>query len=91
MKRGGNYIKSIELETVLYAKEFISDYSNKTRLIGIFNIGFAVSAFDRFINYHKENTVVFQGNVVINELTGKRMTTIEDSDENGVQLFENLK
>ena len=89
LKRGNAFIELIELKSALLPKKAIPDYSAKTRLIGIFKIGFLVSEFDKLIDYLRQNKATFHGNIVVNKLTGKRMVIIKDPDENRIQIFEN--
>jgi len=89
LQRGNSKIELIELNSALKPTEVIPNYNSKTRLIGLFKIGFLVSEFDKLMDHLKENDVNFHGNVVINEATGKRMVIIKDPDENRIQIFEN--
>ena len=89
LEHGNAQIELIELNSALKPKEVIPDHNSKTRLIGLFKIGFLVSEFDKLIDHLKENNVKFHGTVVINEATGKRMVIIKDPDENRIQIFEN--
>ncbi|MCD2258135.1 VOC family protein [Psychroserpens luteolus] len=89
LKRGTILLELIELDSALEPKKVIANYSSKTRMTGLFKIGFLVSDFDRLIQHLKENNAKFHGNIVVDEKTGKRMVIIKDPDENRIQLFEN--
>ncbi|MEL7124498.1 MAG: VOC family protein [Bacteroidota bacterium] len=88
LKRGNILIELIELNSAISAKEVIPDYNNKTRVQGIFKIGFLISDFDRWIDYLKKQKVEFHGRVVNQPESDKRMVIIKDPDGNRIQFFE---
>ncbi len=89
LKRGNALVELIQINSALEPKKVIPGYNPKTRLTGIFKVGFLVSEFDTFLYHLKANNANFQGNVVVEQNTGKRMIIIKDPDENRIQIFEN--
>lgn len=89
LKGGNALLELIELDSALEPKNVIAEYNSKTRLTGIFKIGFLVSEFDKSVDHFKQNDAEFHGNIVVDEKTGKRMIIIKDPDENRIQIFEN--
>ena len=88
LKAGNTIIELIELNTAISAKDAIPNYNNKTRIIGIFKIGFLISDFDRWIQYLTKQNVEFHGKVVNQIESDKRMVIIKDPDGNRIQFFE---
>ena len=89
LKRGNAHIELIELDSALLPHKVIPNHNPKTKLIGLFKIGFLVSEFDRFIDHINKNKVKLHGNIVTDKATGKRMVIIMDPDHNRIQIFEN--
>lgn len=88
LKREDILIELIELKTAISPKDAIPEYNNKTRILGFFKVGFAVSDFDLWIRHLEESKVEFHGKVVIDNKTGKKMVIIKDPDGNRIQFFE---
>lgn len=88
LKRGDSAIELIELGSAISPAEVISDFNSKSKLIGLFKIGFRVENFDKWIKHLEQSKVNFHGRVVIDELSGKRMVIFKDPDDNRIQLFE---
>ena len=88
LKRVDVLIELIELNTALSAKDIVPNYTNKTRMKGFFKIGFLVSDFDKWMTHLTLAEMNFHGNVVADEISGKRMVIIKDLDGNRIQIFE---
>ena len=88
LKRGNLLIELIELVDAISPKEEIQHYSQKTRMPGLFKVGFMVSDFDTWMTHLKNDTVDFYGNIVTDPASGKRMVILKDPDGNRIQLFE---
>ncbi len=88
LKRNGILIELIELDSAKSPKNLIKDYHSKTRIKGIFKIGFQVSEFDKWMQHLSKLKVEFHGRVVTNKESGKKMVIIKDPDGNRIQLFE---
>lgn len=88
LKRGTFFMELIELDSAVAAKDVISNYNSKTRIQGIFKIGFTISKFDRWVKHLKESNIKFHGTVVKDKKSGKKMVIIKDPDGNKIQLFE---
>lgn len=89
LKRGSSAIELIELGKAIDPAAVIEGYSEKTKIQGIFKIGFTVSDFDDWISHLETSNAEFHGSVVSDPVSGKRMVIIKDPDGNRVQLFEN--
>jgi catechol 2,3-dioxygenase-like lactoylglutathione lyase family enzyme len=81
-------LELIQLQSAISLKENLPNYTSKTRVHGIFKIGFTLAEFDIRIAHLKEKEVEFHGNIVRDKLSGKRMVIIKDPDGNKIQLFE---
>lgn len=88
LKRQGILIELIELEHSITPSNAIQNYTSKTRIKGIFKVGFKLSDFDTWMDRLTELEVNFRGNVVQDNITGKKMIIIMDPDGNRIQLFE---
>lgn len=88
LKRGNILIELIELSKAISAKDAIPNYNSKTRIIGLFKIGFLVSDFEKWIDYLAKKDVEFHGRVVNQPESDKRMVIVKDPDGNRIQLFE---
>lgn len=80
-------LELIRLPTALSPKEAIPDYSGKTRLHGLFKIGFSVGNLDIWVSHLSLHQVNFHGEVVTDP-KGQRMVVVLDPDGNRIQLFE---
>ncbi|MDT7832093.1 VOC family protein [Flavobacteriaceae bacterium S356] len=88
LKRGTILLELIELDAAVSPKEAIPNYTAKTRVKGIFKIGFRISAFNEWIHHLTKLNVEFHGSVVKSNESGKKMVIIKDPDSNRIQLFE---
>lgn len=88
LKREGALLELIELDSAITAKELLKDQPQGARLQGIFKIGFSVVDFDTWVARLKATGVEFQGDVVIDKTSGKKMLIVKDPDGNRIQLFE---
>lgn len=88
LKKGNVLIELLELDSSVSQKEVLSNYSKKTKIYGFFKFGFLVSEFDKWIEVLKQAEVSFNGSVVTDHLSGKRMVIIKDPDGNRIQFFE---
>jgi len=88
LKRENILIELIELEFAVTAKDVVPNYNEKTRIVGFFKTGFLVSDFDKWINHLTNQKVNFHGNVIADNISGKRMIIIKDPDGNRIQIFE---
>ncbi|WP_456462451.1 VOC family protein [Reichenbachiella sp.] len=88
LKKGNASLELIELNSAIDPKELIPNYDSKTKVLGLFKLGFQVDDFDLWIAFLKLKQVSFNGGVVKDETTGNRMVIILDPDSNRIQLFE---
>lgn len=88
LKCGNILIELIELESSLSPESLLENYSKKTKINGFFKLGFIVSEFEKWVDYLKQSEVEFYGDVVTDNLSGKRMLLIKDLDGNRIQIFE---
>lgn len=88
LKRGNVLIELIEINSALSVEDVISNYNNKTRIMGFFKIGFLIADFDNWIEHLTKLKVEFHGTVVTDNESGKRMVMIKDPDGNRIQFFE---
>ena len=88
LKCGSILIELIELKLSLTSKSLLENHPEKTKIDGFFKFGFLVSEFEKWVDALKESKVEFYGDVVIDNLSGKRMLLVKDPDGNRIQLFE---
>lgn len=88
LKCGDIFIELIELDAAVSPKKVIPNYNAKTRIKGIFKIGFQISKFDAWIRHLTKLKAEFHGRVVKSNESGKKMVIIKDPDGNRIQLFE---
>lgn len=81
-------LELLQLQNSIQPQEFIPDYNAKTKVVGLFKIGFQVSEFDEWINHLKTNQVSLTGDIVTDPTLNKRMIIVTDPDENRIQFFE---
>ena len=79
LKRGEMLVELIELKTASVPEN---------RVQGIFKVGFMVEKFDNWIEYLKSKNVQFQGQVIEDPISGKRVCIVLDPDGNRIQIFE---
>ena len=88
LKRGNILLEFIELKSAVSPKDVVTDYNSKTRMLGFFKTGFLVSDFAGWVAHLQNANVNFQGKVVTDELSGKKMVIVKDPDGNRIQIFE---
>jgi len=88
LSRGNTLIELIEIQAAVSPEEVIPYYSPKTRIIGFFKTGFLVSDFDRWMAHLTRLKVHFHGEVVADNISGKKMIIVKDPDGNRIQIFE---
>lgn len=81
-------IELIELKSSLSPKSLLENHPKKTKIDGFFKFGFLVSEFEKWVDALKKSKVEFYGDIVIDNLTGKRMLLVKDPDGNRIQIFE---
>ncbi|MEZ4991203.1 MAG: VOC family protein [Saprospiraceae bacterium] len=87
--QGGNcLIELIQLKNAMSPEALMADQPANTRLTGYFKFGFKVTDFEAWMEYLENTGTEFQGSVVTDPTSGKRMMIIRDPDGNRVQLFE---
>ncbi|MCR9249958.1 MAG: VOC family protein [bacterium] len=84
LKNGENKLEIIELESAVDPNEL----STGSRFIGLFKVGFSVPNFDDCIERFRRNSVRFNGDIVTDPTSGKRMIILFDPDNNRIQIFE---
>ena len=88
LKRGSIAIELIEIKNSINPAEVVPNFNKKTKVQGIFKVGFLVSDLDEWVKHLKKNAVTFHGDVVTDK-SGQRMVILKDPDGNKIQLFEN--
>ncbi len=81
-------IELIEIKFSLDPSKIIESKPKGTRVQGFFNFGFKVKEFDEWISHLEESNTLFQGEVVADPVSNKRMVIVLDPDGNRIQLFE---
>ncbi|NNE28372.1 MAG: hypothetical protein HKN16_01970 [Saprospiraceae bacterium] len=87
LKRGPVSLELIELSSSVSLSKDLEGFSSKTKVQGIFKIGFSIKDFDRQIQNLKNLNVTMKGDVVIDPTSGKSMVLLLDPDGNRIQLF----
>ena len=88
LKTGHTILELIQLNSALELKDIYSNYTKKTRFVGLFKTGFMISKFDNWISHFRKMKLTFHGNVVKDSNTDKRMVILKDPDGNRIQFFE---
>lgn len=88
LKCGNVLLELIELDQAVSPQDVIPNYSSRTFITGLFKIGFLVTDFQKWMDNFTKEGVDFNGNVVTDEASGKRMVIIKDPDGNRIQFFE---
>ncbi len=88
LTRGSALIELIELSSALPQKELLANQPARSRIQGFFKFGFTVADLDSWIDFLEKGEVDFNGSVVEDPNTGKRMIIVLDPDGNRIQLFE---
>jgi catechol 2,3-dioxygenase-like lactoylglutathione lyase family enzyme len=88
LKCGNTLIELIELTSSVSPQSLLEDHPKKTKIDGFFKFGFLVSEFEKWVDALKQSEVEFYGDVVTDDLSGKRMLLVKDPDGNRIQLFE---
>ena len=87
LTRGDILLELIELKVAIDRNEVLKE-NPRARISGYFKFGFTVKEFDVWANYLKEAGVEFNGRVVQDQTSGKKMLIIKDPDGNRIQFFE---
>ncbi|GAA4272721.1 VOC family protein [Aquimarina gracilis] len=88
LKRSSILIELIELGSAVSHKKLLKNFPKKTKIKGFFKFGFFVPEFEKWIDFLKKSNVEFNGDIVTDHLTGKKMLIIKDPDGNRIQIFE---
>lgn len=88
LKRGTIAMELIELDSAISRDELVTMNPDFKRIQGIFKIGFSVESFNDWVTFLETSNVTFNGSVVVDEQSGKKMVIIKDPDGNSIQLFE---
>ncbi|NNF33366.1 MAG: VOC family protein [Saprospiraceae bacterium] len=83
-----NNIELIELGSAVNPRNAVPGYSHKTRLTGIFKVGYIVDDFDKWVLHLHRHKAELSGNVVTDPVSDKRMVILLDPDGNRIQIFE---
>ena len=86
--RGSAKLELIEISNTASQTELLEANPEFKRVEGFFKFGFTVDHFDDWIKYLEDIKVQFNGNVVEDPQSGKRMVIILDPDGNRIQIFE---
>ncbi|MEM8889079.1 MAG: VOC family protein [Bacteroidota bacterium] len=82
------HLELIELASALKPAEAIADFSPKSKITGFFKVGFRVPDFESWLTHLDKVKIDWQGKVVKDPLSRKRMLIITDPDGNRLQFFE---
>ncbi len=88
LNRGNVHLEIIQLESAIEPKEVISEFGQKSKLIGLFKVGFSIPDFNLFISRLSKIDTNASGNVVNDPNSNERMIIIRDPDGNRIQIFE---
>ncbi|MEM7370032.1 MAG: VOC family protein [Bacteroidota bacterium] len=88
LKRADTLLELIEWQSAHAPKEVIPNFGPKTRLHGLFKIGFQVAEFEQWLEHLNGFVADIQEQVVHDPISGNRMLIIKDPDGNRIQLFE---
>ena len=81
-------LELIELVAAVNPARAIPDFNDRTKLLGLFKVGYTIDDFDQFL----EDLAVVDsdalGAVVLDPLRDRRMLILKDPDGNRVQIFE---
>ena len=80
-------LELLELQIAIDPTEVLKETGEKTRFIGFFKTGFKVDYFDSWIKHLELKKVQFNGQVVSDPTTNKRMIIVLDPDGNRIQFF----
>lgn len=89
MKSGDVYLELIELNGLMTQQNILEQQPRGTRLAGFFKFGIKVDDFDKWMDHFESQNVQFNGSVVTDPLSNKRMVILMDPDGNRIQVFEN--
>ena len=85
------HLELIQLASSVNPQVVIPGYSGKTRLTGLFKVGFSIDNFDGFIHRLELSPDDTPGEVVTDPISGARMIVLRDPDGNRIQIFEQLQ
>ena len=88
LQKGHIHLELIELASALKPAEAIEGFSSKSKITGFFKVGFRVPDFDAWLRHLDEVKIDWQGKVVRDPQSRKRMLIINDPDGNRLQFFE---
>ncbi|MEO9967228.1 MAG: VOC family protein [Reichenbachiella sp.] len=88
LKRGDSALELIELGNAQKPEDLIADFNSKSKITGLFKVGFSVTKFDLWVEHLENAGAQFHGNVVEDPVSKKRMLILLDPDGNRIQIFE---
>ena len=88
LKKDEFTLELLELKNSIRPKEVIPDYNDKTKVQGLFKIGFKVNDFEGWIKHLKASDAKLLGDIVTDPTLNKKMVIITDPDGNRIQFFE---
>ena len=88
LKCGNTLLELIELDNSLSQDEMLENRQKGTKMQGFFKFGLTVAEFDKWFKHLNTLKVEFNGTVVNDPDTNKKMVIVKDPDGNRIQLFE---
>ncbi len=89
LQRESLLLELVEINTAVTPEEALKGVPDRTRLTGIYKVGFRVRDFDKWNAEFEKNRASYLGiGVVTDPVSSKRMIVYLDPDSNRVQLFE---
>jgi len=88
LKKDHVHLELIELASALKPAEAIANFSPKSKITGFFKVGFRVPDFELWLHHLDKVKIDWQGKVVRDPQSRKRMLIINDPDGNRLQFFE---
>ena len=85
LSNGSLQVELIEISSSVDPASLTAD---KVRFQGLFKFGVNVDQFDKWLEHLNQNEVTFNGDVVTDVESGKRMVVVLDPDGNRIQFFE---
>ena len=84
-------LELIQTAKTIAASSILEDSPAKSRISGLFKIGMAIDQFEQTIDRLQTLGVEFQGSIVQDPVSGRRMIIALDPEGNRIQLFEKAK
>ena len=81
-------LELIQTNKTIAASSILEDSPAKSRISGLFKIGMAIDQFEPNIDRLQTLGVEFQGSIVQDPISGRRMIIALDPDGNRIQFFE---